>query len=442
MAPLPANQSRDLRGDTSSRYFILANLGFVSASIIGVMAAIIIAFDADFLSWLAFEDLRPLHTFLSIIAVLGGIFGLLSVWINKPQWPTLSRIQWSAMVLFVGSGVIALSMGQATGREYFSWPLLISMPLLFALVLMLWQLLSNANSLKSRSPEGFWLIGFGCFFIFQGFVESQLWQTGWFQANFVQDLSIQWHGIDSFFAGINTVLYGGAVFLMSKKPKPLRKSLMFAIAGFSLLFTFGHHHYASPQPHFLKILAVLASMVAMLSFWRHLVAYKKIQETEYNKAYIKPLWRAVELWTIVSIASGVLFAIPQLNLVIHGTYLVVIHTMGSMIGVNMMIIVLGSLIYAARENVINSQRVIWGVRLVNGALLGLWLVLGSAGLIKGIMRTSNDYATVQSIREYALLGFPLIGFILFVGITLLCFESIRVNSRSWQRRAVSIVKTS
>jgi len=46
----------------------------------------------------------------------------------------------------------------------------------------------------------------------------------------------------------------------------------------------------------------------------------------------------VELWAIVSFGSGILFAIPQFNLIVHGTCLIVIHGMGLMIGVQVMLV--------------------------------------------------------------------------------------------------------
>ncbi len=407
--------------------FVASGVAFIATSAIGILGAIQIAQPGVIPEFIPFEVLRPIHTFLAISAVLVGLQGLVFAVIGRHMSQSWFWIYAAALTMFVTGGVIALSTGHGTGREYFSWPLLVSAPLFAAFMMFLWKVFQAGRQLERRSPEGFWLIGFGGVFILTGLLESQLWRLSSIGSNFVQDLTIQWHGIDTFFAGVNTVLYGCGIFLLGGAPKPLRSKVLFVIAGLSLLFTFGHHHYISPQPNFLKTLAFIASMLAMVSFWRHVTAYRKLPKTMAARSYAAPLWRTVQLWTIVSIATGILFAIPQVNLIVHGTYLVLIHAMGSMIGVNFMIIIVGGLVLGANRQQIRSARVRWGVRFVNFALIGLWLVLGIAGFIKGVIRIDGDYYDYQPMREVALYGFPIVGVVLLAGVTLLSNEMIRAN---------------
>ncbi len=420
----------------SNRYhifFVASGVIFIAASIIGLLGALKVAHPIVLLDFFPFANIRPLHTFLSISAVLVGLQGLVLAIVDRPSSRLWFWAYCGALGLFVVGGVAALATGQGTGREYFSWPIVLSAPLLAAWMMFLSKILLAGRQMERRSPEGFWLIGFGSVFILSGFLESHFWRFQPIAANFVQDLTIQWHGIDTFFAGINAVLYGCGVFMLSPTPKRVRSGILFGVAGFSLLFTFGHHHYISPQPNFLKTLAFIASMLAMVSFWRHLSAYKKSANLALSQNYALPLWRTVQLWTLVSIATGVLFAVPQLNLIVHGTYLVLIHAMGAMIGVNFMIIIAGGLIFSANRRQIRPARIRWGVRLVNVSLIGLWLILGTAGALKGIIRVDGDYYDFQPLREIALYGFPLIGAVLLGGIALLNNEMIRANLVTRQR---------
>jgi len=327
---------------TSSPFFILAAFAFILAGFVGLLASIKVAFPNIEHAILPFEKIRPLHTFFPIVGVLAGIEG----WITFITYKNASKnnnlfISFSFLLLlffFFGAG-INLFFGNFSGREYFSWLPEYSIPLLLSLGISAIILFKNLRNLNEKSPEGTWLIGFGYIFIIIGLLESLGWLLPIIGNNFVKNLTVQWHSIDTFFAGLNAFLYGIGVFILQKDPKPLRKKTLYIIAVFSLLFTFGHHHYISPQPDFLKILAFLASMIAMFSFIKHLKYYKyKSKKTLANYTVLEKGFQSVELWTIISFGSGILFAIPQFNLIVHGTYLIVIHAMGSMIGVQVMLV--------------------------------------------------------------------------------------------------------
>ena len=103
---------------------------------------------------------------------------------------------------------------------------------------MCFLLCKKFSYLSSKSPEGSWLIGFGSIFILIGITESLSWLIPSIGNNFVRDLTLQWHGIDTFFAGLNAFLYGLGIFILQKNPKPLRNKRLYLIAIFSLLFTF------------------------------------------------------------------------------------------------------------------------------------------------------------------------------------------------------------
>lgn len=275
-------------------------------------------------------------------------------------------------------------------------------------------------------------MGFGSIFILIGLSESLTWLIPSIGNNFVKDLTLQWHGIDTFFAGLNAFLYGVGVFVIQRDPKPLRKKMLYTIAIFSLLFTFGHHHYVSPQPQFLKVLAFVASMIAMFSFVKHFRVFKK---TAYKKAasktVIETLFRSVELWTIVSFGTGILFAIPQFNLVIHGTYLIVMHAMGSMIGVQLMLVFIAGFSIFKVESLKSEKRIKFGVKLLNNSLILLWVLMVVVGLIKGVMRVDHNFYEINNATSYYFYFLPLLGMILLVSISIISVELLRVCLKSF-----------
>jgi uncharacterized membrane protein len=414
-------------------FFVLAAAAFAMSTIAGLAGAVASALPRS-LPALDLAVLRPLHVFLAIAATLAGLQGIVLALIGGRARGFAELLQLAAMAGFVVAGAAAQVLKLGSGREYVSWPLPLTALLLLSVLIMAWRLYARAGAMERRSPEAFWLVGLGALLIVSGLVESELWRLEAVAANYIRNLSLQWHGIDTLFAGLNIALYGCAAFLMSDSPKPLRAPFLFAIAGFGLLFTFGHHHYVSPQPYFLKSLAFVASMIAILSFWRHAAAFRKLHAARSGDRHLLALWRSVELWTLVSLASGILFAVPQFNLIVHGTYFIVAHAMGSMIGVNLLIVVAGGLARAHRGWLINIPRTVFGVGLVNLGLALVWAVLGAAGLAKGVIRVSGGYDDYQPIVDRLLYGFPLAGAVLAAGIAILCAEVIRANLKALAAR--------
>jgi len=423
----PARSSGSTDRQAYQYLFILSGALFVIASAIGMVAAIVLAAPDSLSAFAPFEILRPLHTFCALAAVILGLQALIALLAEGNVSKIRRRLQLAALLAFCVGGGVSVLTGQGTGREYFTWPVFWTALLALSLLMSLLTILEAWTRLVRRSPEGAWLIALGAAFMLLGLAESYVWRLPFIGADFVRDLTIQWHGIDTFFAGLTTALFGCGAFMLSDKPKPLRGAMLFGLAAFSMLFAFGHHHYASPQPHFLKVLAFLASMVAIVSFWRNFIAYRRLPVHSVSARYAAPLWRTALLWTTVSIASGILFAIPQLNVIAHGTYLIVVHAMGSMIGAYFVIIVAGGLTLSAKPQCVRPSRIRLGLRLLNFSLAGLWLVLGATGLAEGMIRANGDHFDYQETRDFFLTGFPIIGVILCAGVTVLCWEMLRAN---------------
>lgn len=393
---------------------------FFLSALMGLTAAIRLGLPADWFVNLPFQRVRPLHTLFAFMGMILGIFALAAGVFRFRDWSL--KLQTSLLIGFTALAAILVALGHFSGREYIAWPPYL-MPFLMAplvlLVIELWRVRPQA---AERSPEAFWLLFTGVGLLLFGLAETQLYLLPAIGGDPVRDLTVQWHGLDAVFAGINVSLYGAAVFFLEPKAKPLRPLPLFSLAGFSMLFTFGHHHYVSPQPSFLKVLALIASLIAAISFVRHLQIYGKLlaRNSEERPAHFF-LLRSAEWWTVVAIGSGIVFAIPQLNLYIHGTYLVVMHAMGSMIGINVFIILAGGFAMVGyREN--SAANIRLGARLVNYSLAGLWVVLAVPSLYRGFLRLEHDFPVIEEAMRPYLWSFPALGLVLLVGLFLVCFE--------------------
>lgn len=414
-------------------FFALSLLGFVATCLLGVLGSFRLLLPIEHLEFLTFVRLRPLHTFLAIAAMVAGIVGLLHLVLAKEaeaRCSVASRVQFFSLWGFVLAGVGSLFMGWGTGREYMSWSAPVALFVLVPVGLGFSQVVGSRQRLAARSPEGTWLLGLGFGLLGVGLLESYLWMLPAVGAHFVRDLTVQWHGIDAFIAGLNVCLYGASMFLMDKTARQLRKSTLLLVATLSLLFTFGHHHYASPQPAFLKVFAFVASMLAISSFVRHSRAYlASVSKTGADDNGVVGLMRSVQLWTIVSLLSGILYAIPQLNVYLHGTHLVLIHAMGSMIGISL-------IIYAGifkssplRMSAGEVGRVRFCVKAINGSLVALWIALGAGGLYRGIARIESDYLLFAPKLVWMYSAFLLFGGVLAVSMVVLSVEALRFLKR-------------
>lgn len=419
------NQNHWLTADPAAvRFFLLAMVCIVVAVVLGMVVSLKLADYGFALDWIPFQRLRPLHTFFSISAVISGLLGLIAT-INRDtsRSDTLSQQQFLLMTLFIVIGAVTLAMGITSGREYISWHPALSVLLFGALAIASFGVFRNWRLMARRSPESSWLIGFGSLFILGGLIESHLWLWPSVGYNSVRDLTVQWHGLDIFFAGLNAALYGCAIQITTPQTKSLRGRWLFVIATVSLLFTFGHHHYASPQPDLLKTLSFLASMLAMVSFVRHLRATLQLSG-EPN--HLTPLLKAVETWTLVAAGSGILLAIPYINTVFHGTYAVVVHAMGSMIGVNLMIILAGGFAFVGMEDQVSPRRIYIAVKLINYSLTALWVLFMLTGLAEGVLRTTTDYLLIYANLQPLLAVLPVIGLALMSGVLIVCLELSRI----------------
>jgi len=411
-------------------YFLLALAGLGATSAIGLLACLHLdqPISLPGLDYISFARLRPLHTLLALASAFAGIFALARLPQPTEATPShpASKLQLLGLVAFILAALASIATGHGSGREYFSWHPAASAPLLLAVALHASRLYRHRRAFAKISPEGLWLVATGAGFLCLSLLESCLWLLPRIGLNAVVDLTVQWHAIDALFAGINLSLYGASLFLLDKKARPLRPKPLFLLALGSLLFTFGHHHYASPQPTWLKVLALLASLLAISSFIRHSRAYlrRRDKPDSLSASFPAQLVRSIQIWTIVSLLSGILYAIPQINLYLHGTLLVLIHAMGSMIGI-CLIIYLGAFQAGRPLSPADALRAGRRLRLVNASLSGLWLVLGVGGIYRGTARLHLDYLEFAPHLRWANLGFLLCGAALFLGIALLSASAAR-----------------
>lgn len=368
--------------------------------------------------------IQPMHTFLAVAFVLSGTASL-SVLMLERVGPPLARVVsrgvMPTLALFVAVGAGSLVAGQGSGLEYLTWPRgLTAAPIavFFALAI---SATIRTRALVRISPEGTWLLLIGLYLIPLGLTERVV--TSFLATGFTSRLTTEWHALDATFAGWNAALYGLGVLLASRpgEGKPLRSRWLFVLAAFALLSTFGHHHYVSPQADMLKVIAVVASMLGGISFVRH--ARSALRRREHRLP-ADPLLASAERWTLFSLVTGILLAVPQVNLTLHGTHAIVGHSMCSMIGVDAMLVLAGFVQVADRRDPALAARLVWRVRAVSVCLILIALSLLAAGLAKGLMRVDHPFADYQRVIRWCLAPLPWLGIALTLAFTALAYAAL------------------
>ncbi len=351
---------------------------------------------------LPWERVLPAHTLGVMVLLMAGVGALLERVIEggAQGWVRLRRLMLGGLAVFFVAGAGAVVAGHASGLEYITWPLALSvMPGAFLVVAAcsVWFALDH---LCSRSPEGAWLLLMGLVLAVLGLAHRL---AGAGVPGPTRALTIEWHALDTIFAGLNTSLYGLGI-LLSSRPgggRRLRSPRLYALAVVALLSTFGHHHYASGQPEVLKWTAFGASMLGIVSFLRHLAMTRKGAKADRDDA--ARFMRLAGVWTAFAVGSGVLFAVPPLNRLVHGTHAIVAHSMGSVIGVNVFLILSGLLAGLPERRLTRVS----GVASV--ALLLMVTDLFAAGVLKGVLRLDGARSIDLRAVRAVLMPLPVFG---------------------------------
>lgn len=414
---------------------------------VGVLVGVKSAHPELLMNVLSMRVLQPLHAFLGVAFVLCGLAsGVVFVLRKECGGIGGDWLVGPAMLVFVVGSILAIMLNRASGVEYVAWPLGMSLFLGVIFVTLAGAVLSRLSVLSARTPEGAWLIVIGLLLVALGLGERSAEIIA--QPSMTRGLTVEWHALDTFFAGWNAALYGlGMVAIMrpGDRGRPLRGTWLFILATFCLLSTFSHHHYQSAQPSLLKWIALTASMLAAVSFMRHvwaiLMSWGK-HRVDHRSPPERSFFLAAEFWTLSAVGTGILLAVPQLNIIMHGTSAIVAHSMGSMIGVNVMIIFGVMVRYADSVDGAWAMRLARRVRWTGITLVLVCLDLVLAGGVEGVLRVDRTFQEFDPVVKLWLWPLPFLGVGLAVALAMLTREVWRgmqdVQEQTIERRGQDV----
>ncbi len=351
---------------------------------------------------LTLRTLRPIHLAAGTGWIyLGGLAVLVHHWSRLGPSARVARAVWFFIATWLlGAMVVAVTllMGKFAGREYF----FVSVPS-SALFWTGWVVLAVAYVRTRQKFQGpvpvyqwMWMTSFGLFTY--AFVETHVFLLPYFQGHPLRDMAVEWKSYGTLVGSFNLLVYGSLGYL-GERLNPgggySRSRLAFSLFWVGVLNSFtnyGHHTFHFPQSMIVKWTSFIISMTEIVILAKVVLDMtKQIRKLKPGKPLdgVSLLLFSTTGWTLVSLTISMVISVPLLNSLIHGTFVVAGHAMGSMLGIDTMALfaVLAYLQIQDRGDAAKVPR--WAITVFNTGILTLWLTFLHIGVSDGLRRWSQ-----------------------------------------------------
>ena len=439
--------SPDLRQlKLSGAFIILSLILFLLTTSLGLLA--IAHYSSHFTvmqQWgLEFRILSPLHTFCAITFIFTGglavVFSFLFSVLKRQRVDEKLKISilnrcWVQLVLWISAGILTgfcLSQGNFTGREYIAFTPEVSFLILAGWLLYAYSFLQIMGFRIKKQPVFVWMWFTGLFLFVFTFAEAHLYLLDYFFNRPIRDIAIQWKSYGALIGSMNLVVYGSLIYISGKISND--SSYAHSKLAFSLFFlgtlnsftNFAHHTYHLPQSNLVQSISFVVSMleiIILLKVLLDLLAIPGLMKHSKKHQVTTLLLCSVTFWTFLQLILSLLISIPPLNALIHGTFVILAHSMGTMIGIDTLAILAGiSYLSSKHINSEASKITLVSIWLLNLGLLVLWVTFLWQGITssydlftQGMLPSSLNYKPATFI--WASLG-GLLFFTGSIGITL------------------------
>lgn len=422
-------------------YFLaLGILALIAGILFGVLAGFQYVLPSFLKEVLPFSSLRPLHTTCVISWIILSATGGVYFYITKiSNLYSNSLMKFHFLLFFIVGIVILINyfLGTFGGKEYLEFPPFLIIPILFGWILFGINYYKTLVGKISNWPVYYWMWGTGIIFMIYHLSEAYLWLFNGISSDYIKSLTIQWKSGGSFVGSWNMLVYGTAIFLMSKIKRDdsigrNRKSFFFYFLGLTnLMFGWAHHIYIVPTEPWVRYSAYAISMTEWIILFHMIYEWKKSMPKsliQKNLLSYKFLIMA-DVWVFLNIILALLISIPSVNYFTHGTHITVAHSMGTTIGINTSIL-LASVVYILNDLdfTIDLDSKYLGFKILNCSLIIFWISLLIAGVYKSYSIYYLKVDTISVIHEnlsWVYLSFLLSGIGIFSGILLVVLPLLK-----------------
>lgn len=431
-------------------------LSFLAVGLIALLLGVFFGISAgfqylvpDFIKEIVpFNRLRPFHvtTVISwiVLAATGGIYFYLPTVGKLPLYS--KRLAGIHLAIFILTGVaiyFCYATGRLGGKEYLEFPSLLLLPILFGWLLFAINYYKSIVGKLANWPVYYWMWGTGILFMIYHLCEASFWLLPYFRGNYIKDLTIQWKAGGSFVGSWNMLVYGTAIFLMSKIKGDdaigrNREAFFFYFLGLAnLMFGWAHHIYIVPVAPWIRYLSYATSMTEWIILFHIIYTWKK-SLSQSKKALFSLSYRFLamaDFWIFLNLILALLFSIPAINLFTHGTHITVAHSMGTTIGINTTILLASAtyIVSLIKPHLnLYSLRNRIGLKMFQISLLGFWISLLVAGARKSnwmYFSKGVAFSQMQQSLHTVYVFFLLFGIGIFGGLLLIVIPILKQLSK-------------
>lgn len=393
---------------------------------------------------LPFNALRPLHTLFVIAWIIltatGGIYYYTKRNTDNVKFKN-NIIKWHYWLFLITGISIAISYLNQNfgGKEYLEFPSFFYFPIVLGWILFGINYFKRIYKTENIGLVYYWMWGTGIVFMIFHFTEAHLWTLPYFRNNFIQNMAMQWKAGGSYVGAWNQLVYGTAIFVMSKISNDdsyakSKKAFFFYFLGLTnLMFGWAHHIYIVPTAAWIRYFAYGISMTEWIILFSIIYDWKKNiskeKKQEFLIAYRLMNW--ADIWVFLNILLALLISIPYINFFTHGTHITVAHSMGTTIGINTLIL-LSSITYILETEIHFNQKLKQkigiGLNIFNVSFLCFWITLLILGIKKAnwIYFSKNiAFSQFHDSLHLSYSAFVVFGLGILVGLYIIIYELLK-----------------
>ncbi len=374
-----------------------------------------------------FTKMRPFHTTTVISWIILAATGSIYFFITEVEkiafrFPKLPKIHF-IIFMFTGVGIyLSYIFDKMEGREYLAYTPILTIPILIGWVLFGINYFKTIRKKVKNWPVYYWMWGTGIVFMIYHLCEAHLWLIPSFRETFIKDITVQWKSYGSFVGSWNMLVYGIAIYLMSKVKNNInvargKTTFFFYFLGLTnLMFGWAHHTYIIPTQIWIRYLAYGVSMTEWVVLFHIIYTWKKSLSPKIieDNRVVYQFLVAADFWVFLNIILALLFSIPAINFFTHGTHITVAHSMGTTIGINTSILLAAMffIVSKLKNEAFMFRKLKITYYAYNGFLLLFLCTLLYAGVIRGNwMYFTKDipFSEMQNSLYYTYIAFFIFG---------------------------------
>ncbi len=406
------------------------------AIVFGALGAFTYSENTQSVAGLTLQHLRPLHTtFATAWIYLAACTVVYFYLFSQTPGPTRAfrwRLKGQILLWAVaGTGVIVtLCRGVFSGREYMGAHWVWSIFIYLGWILFAWNFYSVVGiSLKGKPVFIYmWYTAFPLFMY--AFAEGHGWLLAIVGDYPLRDIAIQWKSYGPLVGSFNLLVYGSLGYIAcclagdSRYAYSNTAFCLFFVGVLNSFTNFGHHTYHLPQSHVVKWISCIMSLAECVLVFKYLLdllhlirkrsgpsdktVWQKGTGSEPTMAHATAggdprgacpplphgvgfIVRMTTVWSLLLVGIAVTISVPSVNTLIHGTHFVMAHAMGSMLGIDSMIL-WAALLYiiqrmvSSQHRLVRSRSMVPAFAVLNLAIFLLFTLLAVKGLLSGYLR--------------------------------------------------------